>query len=234
MKNLMYYLAAAVVLLVGYKWITAPKSQPATTLTSEKSETTKPDTILNAETAKLLSDAEDAVNEAEKMVAYSAVSMRENRLNDPEIKKQLTGFRIKNDEFEQMSWYRPKSSPLYTNANGIYLYFGVSRNALGALRLRMQYYADDWLFIKSVTFLIDGKPYDLYTGSFERDNEGGMIWEWYDQPVIDGSEEIVEALLNCKSAKIRYQGKQYYNDKKISESQIAAIRSTHKLYMDLR
>jgi hypothetical protein len=234
MRNAILIMGALFLIILTWRVCNPPtyeKVKPASATVPPK---TNDDSALDAETAKILAEADKVIKDAEQAISYSELSIAAGKLESAEIKKQLSNFRIKKDEFKQLSWYQPKTAPLYTNANGIYLYFAIKGNTLGDLRLRMQYYADDWLFIKSATFLIDGVPYELYTGRFERDNEGGMIWEWYDQPVDNQSSEIIAALLKCKSAKIRYNGQQYYNDRKITSQQLAAIRSAHKLYADLR
>lgn len=57
------------------------------------------------------------------------------------------------DKVEKTDWYRDKSSPAYTNHNGFFIYIGKAQNSPPWLRLRIQYAADDWLFIES--FLVD-------------------------------------------------------------------------------
>lgn len=61
-------------------------------------------------------------------------------------------FRIKSDEFSNNNkkWYKPKTSPIYTNANGIYLYFQTEIGMPSNLRFRLQYFAEDWLFFSKV------------------------------------------------------------------------------------
>lgn len=164
---------------------------------------------------------------------YSGGVMSSDKLSEPEVKKLLQNFVVEKDEFKDTKFFKPKTAPRYTNQNGFYLYFGLKMNSVNPLRLRMQYYSDDWLFIKGCTFLIDGQSYELMTGSFERDNDSD-IWEWYDEPLNASSAEIVEKLANCKSAKVRYHGDQYHDDKVISASQLKAIKQTIELHQKLK
>lgn len=61
------------------------------------------------------------------------------------------------------------------------------------------------------------------------DNDNG-IWEWSDEVVDSEIKEILIALINCKSAKIRLEGRQYYDTKTITTSQIKSIKETIELY----
>lgn len=145
-------------------------------------------------------------------------------------------FRIGEDEFsnENRKWYKPKSSPVYTAANGIYCYFHTDNGVPGNLRFRLQYYSDDWLFFSRVQFSIDGKAYEYSPSDTETDSgNGGYIWEWFDEPVRGSDKELINALANAKSAKMKLIGRQYYNIKTISKDQINAFKNTIELYQAL-
>ena len=151
----------------------------------------------------------------------------------PEIKELKKKFKIKTDEFDKnnLVWYEPKTSPTYRNANGFYCYFGTKNGIPTSMRIVHQYYSDDWLFIGGYKFSIDDKAYSYIPSNMKTDNgDGGMIWEWSDEEVDTGIKEIITALINSKSAKIRLEGKQYYDTKNISSSQIKSIKETVTLY----
>jgi hypothetical protein len=149
------------------------------------------------------------------------------------IKDLETHFRIKKDEFSNgnKKWYKPKNAPIYTNANGIYCYFQIENGMPGNLRLRLQYYADDWLFFKKVQFSIDDKAYNYIPLETETDSgDGGYIWEWFDQSVDESDKELLHALANAKSAKMKLIGRQYYDIRTISHEQISSFKRTLDLY----
>lgn len=149
------------------------------------------------------------------------------------IKELLQYFNVKKDEFDSKGriWYEPKSAPKYTNMNGIYIYFSADNDGINPLRFRVQYYADDWLFFKKVQFSIDGNAFDYYPSSTETDcGNGGMIWEWFDEPVAEVDKELILSLSTAKSAKMKFIGKQYYDIKVISAKQITDINRTIELY----
>lgn len=149
----------------------------------------------------------------------------------PQIIELKKKFRIKKDEFDENNivWYQPKSSPIYRNSNGFYCYFGTKNGSPYVLRIVHQYSSDDWLFIQSYKFSIDGKAYSYTPSDMKTDNDNG-IWEWSDEVVDSEIKEILTALINCKSAKIRLEGRQYYDTKTITTSQIKSIKETIELY----
>jgi hypothetical protein len=126
------------------------------------------------------------------------------------------------DEFNSTTWYQDSSSPRYTNRNAFYLYFGSSGSGSNPLRLRVQYYDDDWLFIDSAQIAVDGKIYDLNFTEWKRDNDS-MIWEWADEVLSD--REMIEAIVKSKRAVIRFDGDQYYDTRTISPTEKRALRN---------
>ena len=144
---------------------------------------------------------------------------------DAKRKAALGKMSKKFDAFQDITWYQSPSSTKYRNANAFYLYFGVSNGLPANLRLVIQYYADDWLFIDSAKVNVDGVIYSVgnYIGDnkWERDNDS-EIWEWIDEPLTDRS--LIEAIINSKSAVIRFEGSQYYDTRTISSSQKRALR----------
>ena len=154
-------------------------------------------------------------------------------VDSSKTKDLLKSFRQKKDEFsnDNKIWYQPKSSPIYANANGIYCYFCTENGVPSNLRFRLQYYADDWLFFKSVRFSIDGKAYEFAPMKTETDSgDGGYIWEWFDESLSDTDKDLIYALANAKSAKMKLDGRQYYKEKGITQEQINSIKKTLDLY----
>ena len=72
--------------------------------------------------------------------------------------KTLSSFRKKHDEFKKVTWYYPSSAPQYDNRNAVYSYFYMmdDRDQPANLRFKVQYAADEWLFVEKYIFLIDG------------------------------------------------------------------------------
>ncbi len=146
---------------------------------------------------------------------------------DAKRKAALGKLSKKYDSFQDITWYQSPSSTKYRNANAFYLYFGVANGSPANLRLVIQYYADDWLFIDSAKINVDGTIYDVGESNWERDNDS-EIWEWIDVSLSDRS--LIEAIIKSRSSVIRFEGRQYYANKTISASQKRALRDVLDAY----
>lgn len=146
------------------------------------------------------------------------------------VKELSKFFRTKKDEFSTTKsvWYFPKTSPQYTNANGLYLYFSTVNGEPSNLRFRFQYYADDWLFIEYIIFSIDDRVYNYYPTKVDRDNDSN-IWEWFDDSATADLNTII-ALANAKNAKMKIIGRQYHKVKPVTSAQIKSMKQTLELY----
>ena len=131
------------------------------------------------------------------------------------------------DAFQEITWYQSPSSTKYRNANAFHLYFGVSNGSPAGLRLVIQYFADDWLFINSAKINVDGVIYSVGSSEWERDNDSD-VWEWIDEPLSDRS--LIEAIIKSKSSVIRFEGTQYYDTRTISSTQKRALRDVLDAY----
>lgn len=177
------------------------QSQEAKSLLSEVNEK-----IAAAEKAKQL-EAEKAAEEKRKTLA---------RLDANLVKTT--------DEIKGVTWVSHKSTP--TLENYMSLYFGVKEGSAAAypLRMKFNYHADSWLFVQSVTIKADDQVFDLGKVDFDRDNAAGSIWEWSDSRVEDMA--MLNKILSAKKVVIRYDGRQYYHDFVLPESQKTAMRET--------
>jgi hypothetical protein len=144
---------------------------------------------------------------------------------------------VKNyDKMRGITWYQSPAAPKYRNANAIYLYFGKEDDgSVTPLRLAAQYYSDDWLFVTRAWAKAGKTRVDIpqKEGLFgwERDHGSGNIWEWSDIPVLSSTDKAsVRVLSEATDVTVRYEGKQYYNDKKLSAKQLKALRDTIVAY----
>jgi len=142
----------------------------------------------------------------------------------------------KYDKMGGVAWYQSTSAPKYRNTNGMYLYFGkFDSGTITPLRLAVQYASDDWLFITKAFAKADKTRIDFPQESgfsgWERDNGSGGIWEWSDVPVTGASDiAAVRAMAEAKSVTVRYEGKQYYNDRNLSAKQLKGMREVIAAY----
>ena len=128
------------------------------------------------------------------------------------------------DEIKGVTWISHKSVPVLDNYMS--LYFGVKDGSANTypLRMKFNYHADSWLFVQSVTIKADDQVFDLGKIDFERDNAAGSIWEWSDSRVSD--MVMLNKILSAKKVVIRYDGRQYYHDFVLPESQKKAMKET--------
>ena len=170
---------------------------------------------------------------------HSAMSKAKNINNEHSvdsntIKKLSPLFSFKKDEFspDGITRIKPKSAPKYVNRNGIFCTF-IKRNAgVENFTLNIQYYADDWLFIRKYQFSIDGKAYEFIPLNVERDNDYGMIWEWCNEKISNAQDKsLIKALANAKSARIKFIGDQYYDIKTITTKDLKSIKDALDLYV---
>lgn len=149
-------------------------------------------------------------------------------IDSVKIRELIPLFHIETDEFDpkKPTWYQPK----FKKYNNVYCYFQTVNDIPRNLRITMTYYAEDWLFIRKVQFLIDGTAYEMIPREVKRDNESGDIWEWIDDPVSNRNIAIVKALYNCSEARVKYKGEDYDDIYTIHQEEIDAVKRTIDLY----
>lgn len=152
----------------------------------------------------------------------------------PEFKAALAQMRISKDNVKGTIWYYDKSSPKYVNANGFFLYIGTGKGYAPTLRLKIQYYGDDWLFIDSYFFNVDGKTTSINPGygDIETDNDS-EVWEWFDTEPNKGEVELIKSIIKSKKAVMRLEGSKYYKDVTISATQKKALQRVLTVYAGL-
>lgn len=165
--------------------------------------------------------------------ASKQTQAQESKIDSVKIKELLPFFNVKKDEFDPngKTWYKPKSAPQYTNRNGIYLYFASQNGKVAALRFRVQYFSDDWLFFKKIQFSIDDNAYEYIPSDTETDcGNGGKIWEWFDEALTGSDKDLIYALVEAKSARMKFIGRQYYDIKTITKNQVIDMKRALELY----
>ena len=172
--------------------------------------------------ARAAGGGEDLVKPAETAIARAETAARERK------KTAVAAMRKDEDKLENTTWYADKSSPKFNNVDAFYIYFG-EKEGNRWLRLRAQYHDDRWLFAHSFTVYADGKPFEYNGVKFERDHRAD-IWEWYDDGVDARDLEMIRAVIKSKEATIRYNGRQYRDDRTISTAQKRALQRVLDAY----
>lgn len=189
------------------------------------------DTETNTSLEKEIATKEiDSVQIKENLRIKDSIAIVKKQKKE-KAEKALKSFKKTEDEFKGNAFYRDSRTPNYTNRNFIYPYIGQEGDHYW-LRLKLQYAADDWLFINKGILLIDGEQFTI-SGTWERDNNSG-IWEWLDMQVRTNERIILDKLANSKSAKVRYEGRQYHNDRTITSKEKSIIKKTLEIYDNLK
>lgn len=146
--------------------------------------------------------------------------------SEAQIAEALLDFGISHDEVENQYFIQPKGDVLDNEAK---LYIGV-RPGQTWLRMKIKYYGDDWLFVQSYKIAADSLRWESPLIQFERDHSGGDVWEWIDKAPTDEDLRNMRALASAENPIIRFQGRQYYSDFKLTDEQQKSISSILKLY----
>ncbi len=136
------------------------------------------------------------------------------------------------DSFEGISWYYDRATYSRYAGNRFQLYMGLRDSGEKWLRLRLQYYGDDWIFWDTATIKADGVQFVINADYFEveRDNSGGAVWEWYDISPGTYELEMISAVVQSKKTVIRFEGDTYRADRVISSAQKQAFRNVLAAY----
>lgn len=134
------------------------------------------------------------------------------------------------DDMRGLVFYYHPSSTKFVDRNDFFLYISEKQSDV-SLRMRIQYAGDDWLFIERYYIKMDSVVAQIVPiSSVERDNGYGGVWEYYDT-VMDATDfEMMQDLAQAKTAKLRYEGQQYYRERDITRTQRQAIQDMLDLY----
>lgn len=144
------------------------------------------------------------------------------------LERAIGNMKKDTDEIKGITWISHRNAPIL--AKHVSIYFGSSKGSAAnyPLRLKLQYYGDDWLFVRSVTVKADDKVYELGRLDFERDHSSGSVWEWIDMPVKD--HEMLNRWITAKRVVVRFNGDQYYNDFTLPRGQQAQLREVYQAW----
>lgn len=170
---------------------------------------------------------------ADDEAKITAETANEDSLNAVKIKELKKYFTEENDEFSDTKWVEPQTRPRYTNQNGYCLYFALKEGKATNPRFRIQYEADEWLFIQYMIFNIDGDNITFTPTNMETDNgNGGRIWEWCDESALD-LEPLIKKIAYANTVKIKMVGRQYSKVKTMSSKQIQYFKYSYEYYKAL-
>jgi len=155
-------------------------------------------------------------------------------VSDSEFKSALSKMRIERDEVKNLKFYYDKSSPKYRNRNAFEIYVGQAAGGDPYLRFNIQYFGSDWLFIQSYFFNVDGDIYQITPsyGEINTDNNTD-VWEWYDVNPSSENLEMIQKIIKSKKTVVRLEGRQYYKDIIITQTQKTALKNVLTVFQGL-
>lgn len=155
---------------------------------------------------------------------YSTKESSYKSMKDDLERSIISSLVKKVDKVENVTWYSHRNNPKYTNSRStVHVYIGEQKTGYTWLRMRIQYAASDWLFVKRVHVWYDGTKVLFATGRFERDNNS-TIWEWQDVSPDPLQIQVLKKISAAKEVILRFEGSQYHRDVKISNADKKAIR----------
>ena len=171
----------------------------------------------------------EKIIEAEKLLSDIDKELKEIELAEKRrLSSALKKMRKNIDDMQGVTWYYDKSSPKYVNSRtSLYAYIGKKEDKLPYLRLKIQYAADDWLFIDKFIINVDGVIYEIIEESYGEiksdSGNGGKIWEWLDRSVNEKELNLIKAISSGKVVKIRFSGSKYHKDVTLSSRDKSAL-----------
>lgn len=144
------------------------------------------------------------------------------------LERAIGNMKKTTDEIEGITWVRHRNAPILSKY--VSVYFGSKSGSAASypLRIKFQYYGDDWLFVRSVTVKADDKVYELGKMNFERDHSSGSVWEWSDLPVKD--HQMLNHWMNAKRVVVRFNGDKYYKDFTLPQGQQVQLRDVYQAW----
>lgn len=135
----------------------------------------------------------------------------------------LGKLRKKTDEFTGATFYEHPNMPRYTNSRHYFIPYLAEKDGFVVVRFRVNYTNDSWLFVEKLAFSIDGKVHQFPSAEWERDNTSD-IWEWVDIAADASMLELIEKIASSNKTIARFDGRQYYDNVTVPESDKVAMR----------
>lgn len=181
------------------------------------------------EAKKLLANTETRISAAEEKRKRDEEKRKEEA--SQALERATRNLEKKVDEIEGITWMSHQGTPVLGKYAS--LYFG-TRNGKASgfpVRLRVQYYDDSWLFVRSLTIKADDKTFEMPGIDFKRDNSSGSIWEWMDVPITD--HQMLQSVMNAKKVVIRFHGDTYYSDFTVPSEQKNMMKDVYAAWQSL-
>lgn len=140
-------------------------------------------------------------------------------------KPALQSLRKQYDKVQDVTFYT--QLPTYIDIRSYVLPYLAKNSAYTDLWIRYNYASDSWVFWTELTILVDGNRYykTQEYNDVTRDNEGGKVWECFEETASTEDIEMLQAIANSKETIVRFEGDDYYSDLTISKADKRTIQT---------
>ena len=148
--------------------------------------------------------------------------------NQGQIADLLSTLTIKYDDFSRTTLIY---SPRYHNKTSSFgIHIKAHNNLNFDARLIARYESTKWLFIDSFSVAADNyRWHSAKNLNFNRDNGSGKIWEWLSVNINKSNIVMLKELSASNNSKIRFHGKQYFDDYTLTKEQKSDLGNLIKL-----
>jgi PBP1b-binding outer membrane lipoprotein LpoB len=188
--------------------------------------------------ADLLADKHPGTKEAKR--AAEIVTLIEKAIANKAAAEQArivaaTGkMKAKTDDIRAVTFYKDKTTADASLSSQFHTYIGQKDKRVW-LRLFIQFYGKEWLFVRSFTVKAGSQVYDITPryDEFERDNSAYSVWEWYDGAVTSKEIQIIKAVIAADKPVVRFNGQTYYSDYTITAAEQKALQNVLDVFVAL-
>jgi hypothetical protein len=203
-----------------------------------------PDTKAAKEATKIGDElAAELKAEQEKEAAKRKKESEEREARDARISAKIAAstellakLSAKTDEMAGVTWYKAKGDDLVLGT-WIRFYFGIRKKgatpALMPLRLVAHLEDTDWVFAKKAVFKVDDKMYEVRDDEWNHSNYGGTVWERADVPLSAENPDLMRALVQGSTVKVRFEGRERARDVSISGKEMALLKQVFAVWNEI-
>ncbi len=158
---------------------------------------------------------------------------RKKKYGEKETAEILKKMRTETDDVADLTRYTDKSTTAYNNVESFHLMLIKSKELeKPLLYLKIQRRGSEYLGIQSYTIKADDNKFEITPGwnDLKSDFNYGAASENYTMHVNNSNIDMIKSMAGSKKIVIRYQGRQFYDDRTVSAKEIKALNSVLEAY----
>jgi hypothetical protein len=168
----------------------------------------------------------------EQQLAHAELRKAEAERRDKELAALLKRVSKKYEAAQQTTWYQPHSHSFHWQGSAgfrVYPYIG---QKLGQkwMRLRADLTREDWVFVESLTILVDGQTVEIPLSRYkdvDTDVGGGQIYEYVD---LSSQDVLIRKIAGAKEVHFSFEGRHRRVNYKLSKSDVDFFKTTINIF----